>query len=341
MALNRKVVWSTEMEIDENVKREKVPWQDIVRATEALHQLKREQDPEWHPKDTAKELGSISPDRYQTVVANRLILAQNLHRPEVRQAKSEADAVKKLNKSFEREFEDELRKRQEKKGARHHVILAETTAFLQDLAPESFDVILTDPPYGIGSDKFGYSTTNALLKHEYKDTEVVALDAYTLLAAEGYRVAKPQAHLYAFCTIEFWYSFQQIFENYGWTVWPRPLIWYKRRMFPTKPDLGPGYTYECILFANKGKKPTTGLYPDVIECPPTANKNHAAEKPVFVYHNLLLRSVTPGDQVLDPFCGSGPIFPAADELGCIATGIDNDESSIAMCNERLNELATL
>ena len=113
-----------------------------------------------------------------------------------------------------------------------------------------------------------------------------------MLADKGFRIAKPQAHLYTFCTIELFSLLVRSFKHFGWSVWPRPILWYKRKLFPTKPDLGPGYTYECILFANKGKKPTTGLYPDVIECPPTANKKHAAEKPVFSSSFTLLKSCT-------------------------------------------------
>jgi len=53
-------------------------------------------------------------------------------------------------------------------------------------------------------------------------------------------------------------------------------------------------------------------------------RRHAAEKPVDLYEDLLLRSAKPGNRVLDPCCGAGPIFPAANRLSLYATGIELD-----------------
>ena len=54
----------------------------------------------------------------------------------------------------------------------------------------------------------------------------------------------------------------------------------------------------------------------------------------------LRRSINPGDAVLDPFCGTGPIFPAAHELKCKATGIEIDAASYAIAYKRLEGLKT-
>jgi DNA modification methylase len=42
--------------------------------------------------------------------------------------------------------------------------------------------------------------------------------------------------------------------------------------------------------------------------------------------------------VLDPFAGSGTIFPAAHELKCIATGIEMEPQYYGMCVKRIEEL---
>ena len=41
--------------------------------------------------------------------------------------------------------------------------------------------------------------------------------------------------------------------------------------------------------------------------------------------------------ILDPFAGSGTIFPAATRTGCIATGIEIEEEYYHVCLERINE----
>ena len=78
--------------------------------------------------------------------------------------------------------------------------------------------------------------------------------------------------------------------------------------------------------------------PDVITCPPDSNLGHAAQKPVALLDDLLRRSARPGDRVLDPFCGSGPIFPAAHALKLIATGVERDQTFYGMAAARIGEL---
>jgi DNA modification methylase/ParB-like chromosome segregation protein Spo0J len=325
-----------EIELYENIRRENLPWQLGLTALAELHKLKQTQDPTWTGADTAQAVGYESHTRTTAQIREKLVLADNLHRPEVRAAKSEREATAALRKSLTREFEDELRKRQGTKESRHTLLHTNAREWMPQQDFGSFDLILTDPPYGINADTFGYAATHNLARHEYDDSLAGALETYQDLAIFGYNLCKEQAHLYTFCAFETWHKIAAMFKLVGWDVWPRPIIWYKHRGAIPKPDLGPQYVHEYILFANKGNKPTTGLYPDVIDCPAVMVKKHAAEKPVDVYVDLLRRSAIPGDRVLDPFCGSGPIFPAAQRLGLIATGIDNNEEAIALSRERLN-----
>jgi DNA modification methylase len=59
---------------------------------------------------------------------------------------------------------------------------------------------------------------------------------------------------------------------------------------------------------------------------------------VSLYEDLLKRSARPGDSVLDPFAGSGTIFPAAHSLKIKATGIELDPSAYGIAVKRLGEL---
>ena len=64
-----------------------------------------------------------------------------------------------------------------------------------------------------------------------------------------------------------------------------------------------------------------------------------AQKPIALYQDLLSRSYRPGDKVLDPFCGSGPIFPAAHSLKCEATGIEIEPGNYGISVSRIQALA--
>jgi len=132
---------------------------------------------------------------------------------------------------------------------------------------------------------------------------------------------------------------KSLFAREGWKVFRTPLIWYKpgayRAPWPTQ---GPQRKYETILYAVKGSLPVTRLAPDVMLHNPDENMGHMAQKPVELISDLLSRSARPGMKVLDPFCGSGTIFPAAQANLCYATGIELDSGSYGMGLKRLEEL---
>ena len=54
--------------------------------------------------------------------------------------------------------------------------------------------------------------------------------------------------------------------------------------------------------------------------------------------DLLKRSVRPGMRVLDPFCGTGPVFPAAHSLSAIATGVELDAAAYGIAAQRIQKL---
>jgi site-specific DNA-methyltransferase (adenine-specific) len=95
-----------------------------------------------------------------------------------------------------------------------------------------------------------------------------------------------------------------------------------------------------ILYAIKGNKPVTHIYPDVIAVPSDEATYHGAQKPVALYENLLQRSVKPGDTILDSFAGSGTIFPAAHRFKCSAVGVEQSAEYYGLCLKRLQLIRT-
>jgi DNA modification methylase len=92
------------------------------------------------------------------------------------------------------------------------------------------------------------------------------------------------------------------------------------------------------LYAIKGKKPVTHIYGDVITATGDPSSIHGARKPVAVFENLLMRSVRPGDAILDPFAGTGTIFRAAIKFQCECVGIEMSASSAGICMETLDAI---
>lgn len=333
-----------EIELQENAIRADLTWQEHAQAVASLHELRTMSDPSHSMTDTAEEITGRRDNT--TVVRDEILLAQNLARPEIAKARTKADAMKILKSSIIEDFNRAL----------GNVVKLDTQDMVVELLPlelslstqtQRFDVILTDPPYGIDADKFDMEiasesekSVNGLqvINHNYRDDWPTAKRLYTLLASGGFAITKPQAHLYAFCDLSHFFELKDIFSSAGWHVWPRPIIWVKDVGSLGDPQHGPRHMYEVILFANKGNKPVTALYNDVIICPAVKNKDHAAQKPVDLYVNLLRRSCVPGDLVYDPFCGSGPIFPAAHQLQLKACGSDNDPNFVGLCRKLISEL---
>lgn len=326
-----------EAELEENILRQSLSWQERADATRRLHDLRQSQSPKWTAKDTADEiLQEDTNNQRRQYVRRDLLLAEHLDDPDVAAAKDEKEAYKVIERKAK---EAERQKKVEEVSARttHHTLLqGDSQAILEDYPDEYFDIICTDPPYGIDVHK---SKQRDGEYHEYDDSAENLEEITQWLARESFRITKPQAHLYLFCDIRKWAELSAVFWLAGWEVWERPFIWYKGNTGSFGgTDWGPRRTYEAVLYAAKGRRPVTALYHDVIDVPKPTQTAHPAGKPVGVFSNLLRRSVVPGDRVLDPFCGGGPVFPAANDLMAEATGIEMNDSYHAIAAATLEEV---
>ncbi len=335
-----------EAELSENINREDLTWQERAAAHAHLKSLRDRQaaargDTPPSVAELAVEVRGSGEGGNQEITRRELIIARHLDDPEVKAAKSVYEAWKLLKK---KESSAKDRALGELVGRtftaeQHNAINADSISWLAECPAETFDVILTDPPYGMNADQFGDSGGLAAGAHGYKDD---AQNFFRILGAATQhfgRITKPQAHLYWFCDIDFFEYARRAFTEAGWEVFRTPLIWYKKTgMRAPWPHSGPQRKYEVILYAVKGKRPVTKMAGDVLDFAPDDNMGHAAQKPVALFQELLTRSVHPGDAVLDPFCGSGPIFPAAHELKCRATGIEMDQASYGIAVKRIEQL---
>lgn len=343
-----------EAELDENLKRENLSWQEEASAVARLHSLRAKQAAlvgqshsiaatarELHPEKAEGkrdgELGAV-----QSEVRAQVILAQHLDNPEVASAKTSKDAFKILKRQEETTKNQELAARVGKSfnSSAHSLIHADCLEWLTDCPANVYDVILIDPPYGMGADTFGDGggkLSNS--EHTYRDSEEEWGRLFAELPAALFRVAKPQAHAYVFCDLDKFHDLKSRMEAAGWYVFRTPLIAYKPNSGRVPlPEHGPRRQYELCLYAIKGKKPVTAIYSDVIPCRLEENLGHGANKPVELYTNLLQRSVRPGDSVLDCFAGTGTIFPAAHGLKVRATGIELSAEYFGIAVKRLNAL---
>lgn len=322
------------IELEENIRRVDLTWQELAKATAQLHALRKEKDPNWTLTKTTQELKDLGSGTHPVAVRNRILLAEHMDSmPEVKKAPTEAAAVKEMTRALEKEFRQvlatKLKSLPEEKFYLQHMDALEG---LRTLAAESIDIILTDPPYGINAEDFNIDSV--IETHGYKDDWESVQILLESAIQEFTRVAKPQCHLYMFCDYGHIGDITSYLKDNGWEVWKRPLLWVKNTGYCPQPNYGPRRHYECVLFANKGKKMVNMVASDVIICPAVSDKLHAAEKPVPVLTSLLKRSSMSGDVILDPFAGSGSIFEAAYEVNCRVIAFESDAATFQIAFDR-------
>lgn len=329
-------------ELSENIKRADLTWQEKCEALATLHKLREALNPAHTVADLAEEVTGRRDARYHNDTRQSLVVAKYLHDPIVSKAKDEKEAFKLLKRKEEL-GNFALRAIDAGKtfsSSQHQALHGDCLKWMLELPESSFDCICTDPPYGMGADSFGDGAGRlTAITHEYKDDENGFRALLTAVAPLLARVAKPSAALYLCCDIDQFHWLRSLFTSGGWHVFRTPLINVKTGSGRVPlPDQGPRRQYETILFAFRGGKRTVTLKADVIQTLGDDQMGHGAQKPVALFQDLLGRSCRPGDTCLDPFSGSGTIFPAAHSLKVVATGIEQNPAYYGMGVKRLELL---
>lgn len=338
-----------EAELEENLHRKDLTWQENAAAMAKLHSLRSRQaqaEGRVHTiADTAMETKGRSDGNYQNAVRKDIIVAKHLSNPAVAAAKTTDEAFKILKRMEESAKNVALAVSVGKTFTKsvHKLHNQNCLEFLRACDPGKFDVILTDPPYGMGADTFGDGGDGRLANntHKYKDD----IHSWRELMMEwcplSFKVTKQEAHAYVFCDIDNFHELKKMMQAAGWYVFRTPMICTKPNSGRVPlPDEGPRRQWECILYAIKGHKKTTAIYPDVITTNADSGMGHGAQKPVALYEDLLRRSVRPGDEVLDSFAGSGTLIPACHTFKCIATVVEAIPEYFGMCLKRVEDLET-
>ena len=141
-----------------------------------------------------------------------------------------------------------------------------------------------------------------------------------------------------FTDIDIFKELREHAQRQGFSIWRTPVIWHKGD--DGHSPLGRGgfvRTYEIFLVLIKGQKEFKAATPDIKSFKRAARSDrvHAAEKPIELLSHLISLCCERGDAVLDPCCGSGPIFEAATREAVKATGIEIDPEYHAIAASRL------
>jgi len=197
----------------------------------------------------------------------------------------------------------------------NEIICGDCLDVMKDIPDKSIDLVLTDPPYGVG---FGYDT--------FYDNQTGLKKLLCVAMPEILRVGKivlitcgnGNQHLYPKpdWTLAWVITAGAGQNKWGFTCWQPILAYgndpYRANNMGARPDI--------IISNEKSKK-----------------YGHPCTKPINVWKKILLRgSVREQDIILDPFLGSGTTAVACKMLKRDYIGIDISEEYCQIARDRLN-----
>lgn len=202
------------------------------------------------------------------------------------------------------------------------VIHGDCIDIMRGMETGSVDMVLTDPPY--------------ITRYRSRDGQTVRNDdndAWLAPAfAEAYRVLKSGG----FCISFYGWNNADTFLAAWRTAGFRPVghVVFRKRYASAKRFLSYHHEQAYLLAKGQVQMPLLPI-PDVIDWRYERNALHPTQKPVSILTPLIEGFTSPGEIVLDPFCGSGSTLVAAKELGRRFMGIELDATHHATATRRI------
>jgi DNA modification methylase len=324
-----------ELELEENIFRSEIPWQARARAIAAIHKARQKENPAQTFSATAEVVAQREGKQKPTgddraAVRNSVILAENLHRPEIAKARNASEAIGILMKNTEAAARAALiaKRNSAIEGAAVRLIEVrhgDFTKILPTLDEKLVDLVVADLPYGINVDKGGFRS-RTVEHHNYEDSPEYATVLMQSLIVDSFRVCKERANMFLFMDIDFFPLFKKACQTMGWKPFRTPIIYQKSESEGLAPwgAEGPRRTYEVIGFATKGNRGLHQSPTDILthKRVSRADRRLGPEKPVSLMEELIECGSMPGDFVLDPCCGGGSTLIAMRHLKRRGLGIE-------------------
>ena len=215
-------------------------------------------------------------------------------------------------------------------------------AEMRRLPAESFDSVVTDPPYSSGTRREGAKGVRKSMNRGRKagdwfDSDSLTTTGFVWLmrecAMEWKRLLKPGGHLLVFIDWRMMAALSGAIEsadlrNAGLLVWDKTYF-----------GMGACFRnqHELILHFTKGvgAQPQRRDIGNVLQCKPIRGGEHPTEKPADLLERLVSVVTPEGGRVLDCFMGSGSTGVAAKRSGRAFTGIECGRPYFELARARL------
>lgn len=321
------------IELEENVKRKDLSWQEHVNALARIHTLLG-----GSVEETSKRAG-VSQNWVRSVLKVSRALQDGNER--VKKAESVKQALNVVERDIERRISNELSTfgsveaeprpatltKSEGESAAEaspptqsriesEILCADFLAWISAYGGRKFNLIHCDFPYGIGLHKSRQFDT--ISREVYADDPEIYFALLDALLEHIDRIAFPSAHLLFWFPMKHYGATLRAFREADLRFDPYPLIWAKsdgQGILPD-PERGPRRTYETALLLSRGDRKiiraVNNHYSAPIARGPSAHPSQKPEPVLRYFFQMLVDDMT---EILDPTCGSGTALIAAESLG--------------------------
>lgn len=211
--------------------------------------------------------------------------------------------------------------------------LGDCLEVMRGIPDGSVDMVLTDPPYGVGYQSNRRTATEKFSKIAQDE----GLGWLCEFCDQLHRVMRNDTAAYVFCS---WHNvdiFKQTLQK-KFKV-KNLLVWVKNNH--GSGDLKGAYApkHEFVFFVHKGRcLLRDGRRPDILEFSKVSGSKmvHPTEKPISMLERLILDASDIGASILDPFMGSGTTGVAAKNLNRKFIGIELDPDYFQIAKDRID-----
>lgn len=333
-----------EIELEENVCRQNISFEEEGNLLTKILRLKRKSDPKWGLVETAEMTNRSLGD-----VSSKIKIARKFkERPDLKEACRNLPYTAATKKIEQIEAAEKV-ERMSNQG-----LITLTTdlrqgdckQLIRELDNESIDLIVTDPPYGLeklealrtsGSSKL---SGHQLMSDTHNMSIAAVLEMLHQLAPQLHRVLKPGSHFYMFVAFQYIGDFIKALTPHL-EFQPPILIWDRGK--PSAPAYGYNYLSraEAIIYGHRplGKRRLNENKYNILAFPdvPRNLRVYPTEKPVPLLQTFIEMSSTANDVVLDPFAGSASTLVAARKSGRKGIGFEINKESFFRAQLRLTE----
>lgn len=334
------------VELEENLRRNELPWRDQVQSIANIHNLLSNQTENWTAEKSAEHLGCTASWIYVATIVNR-----HLDTDLLKDAQGINHAYGLLQRQAERKtasIVNEIVNAGASASASNFAVTLTTStltsndsvvpisnganvqtappptappvsnaSFLQwvlDYTGPKFNLIHCDFPFGI---KFtgGYGQEEDGIKYESTEDDYWTL--VDCLCTNTERLASYSSHLMFWFSMSFYTETCRRLRAAGWKVQDHPLIWFKsdgQGIIPGRNEY-PRRVYETALLASRGSRPLVKMTDNCYACPRASNALHPSQKPEPMLRHFLAALTDSTTDFLDPTCGSGSALRAAEDVG--------------------------